>query len=201
MKQVSAKPGQPIVLGRQGENEVTQVIFDLDPFLKLFGPGTVLLLAQRKGDTNPYPVAVEVVGNEVIWTVTSTDVAYPTIAGKCELTYYVGEQIAKTETFRTIVLEALGKPSEMPPDPYLDWFNKVMQMAVPISDTLPEPREDLRGRFWIEAGEEADKLYICMLKNGEPYWQPLNGSGEAEPDTETTSVLGIAVLGNMILGS
>ena len=69
------KTGSILPLGKQGENLVRQIQFDLSRWISNFGPGTVQLLHQRSGDEAPYPVAVEREGNLAVWTVTSSDTA------------------------------------------------------------------------------------------------------------------------------
>lgn len=127
---IQAKPGDPISLGREGENLARRIVFDLTRWIKLYGPGVAQLVAMRTGETTPYPVALTLEGSNVIWTVTSADTAIHGMSGKAELRYYVGETLAKSETWRTIVLDALGEPSEEPPDPQKDWVERVLQMGV-----------------------------------------------------------------------
>lgn len=71
------KTGSILPLGKQVENLVRQIQFDLSRWISTFGPGTVQLLHQRSGDEAPYPVAVEQEGNLAVWTVTSADTAAP----------------------------------------------------------------------------------------------------------------------------
>lgn len=72
------------------------------------------------------------------------------------------------------------------------------------SGDLPEASETLRGSFAIVPNGDTDNLYICMRVAGVYGWVVLNASGTsdggAEEDITTTSVLGRATLGTMILG-
>lgn len=72
------------------------------------------------------------------------------------------------------------------------------------SGDLPEASETLRGSFAIVPNGDTDNLYICMRVAGVYGWVVLNASGTsdggAEEDITTTSVLGWATLGTMILG-
>lgn len=150
MKRVCAVHGKPIVLGRRGEHQTTEILFDLTPFIDLYGTGNATLVVQRPGDADPYPVALTLDGNAAIWTVTNTDTAVAGIAGKCELFYYAGEKLAKSEVYQTHILAALGDPSDTPPDPPgKSWFEKI------IANVLPA-RRDKSGQYWAET----DKLFL-----------------------------------------
>lgn len=138
---IHAKPGEPIHLGREGENLARQVVFDLTRWEKLFGPGVAQLIAQRTGEATPYPVALTLDGSNVIWSVTAADTAIHGMCGKAELRYYVGETLAKSETWRTIVLDALGEPSEEPPEPQKAWVDQVLQTGVDAENAAQRAEE------------------------------------------------------------
>ena len=114
MEVYRVKTGSILPLGKQGENLAKQIQFDLSRWISNFGPGTVQLLHQRSGDEAPYPVAVEQEGNLAVWTVTNADTAAAG-TGRAELQYYVGDALAKSETWMTKVLAALGPAGETPP--------------------------------------------------------------------------------------
>ena len=120
------KTGSILPLGKQGENLARKIQFDLTRWISTFGPGTVQLLHQRSGDEAPYPVAVEQEGNLAVWTVTSADTAAAG-TGRAELQYYVGDALAKSETWMTKVLPALGPASETPPEAQQGWVDQVLQ--------------------------------------------------------------------------
>ena len=72
-----------------------------------------------------------------------------------------------------------------------------------VLDTLPKASEALRGSFVIVPDGDTDNLYICMRVGGVYGWIVFNTSdtgGGSEDDAATTSVLGQATLGTMILG-
>ena len=134
MKEIKVSgSGGIILLGKQGENLARRVLFDLTRWISTFGPGTVQLLHQRSGDEEPYPVAVEQNGTQAIWTVTNADTAVPG-TGHTELQYHVGDALAKSETWMTKVLPALGPASETPPDPYQSWVTEVIQAGAGVKE-------------------------------------------------------------------
>ena len=132
MEVYRVKTGRILPLGKQGENLVRQIQFDLSRWISNFGPGTVQLLHQRNGDEAPYPVAVEQEGNLAVWTVTSADTAAAG-TGRAELQYYVGDALAKSETWMTKVLAALGPAGETPPEAQQGWVDQVLAQVAKIT--------------------------------------------------------------------
>ena len=120
------KTGSILPLGKQGENMARKIQFDISRWISTFGPGTVQLLHQRRGDEAPYPVAVEQEGDCAVWTVTNADTAAAG-TGRAELQYYVGDALVKSETWMTKVLPALGPASETPPEAQQGWVDQVLQ--------------------------------------------------------------------------
>lgn len=132
MEIYSVKTASILPLGKQGENLAKQIQFDISRWIGSFGPGTVQLLHQRSGDETPYPVAVEREGNLAVWTVTSADTAAAG-TGRAELQYYVGDALAKSETWMTKVLPALGPASETPPEAQQGWVDQVLAQVARIT--------------------------------------------------------------------
>ena len=120
--------GSILPLGKQGENMARKIQFDISRWIGTFGPGTVQLLHQRSGDDAPYPVAVEKDGTQAIWTVTNADTAAAG-TGRAELQYYVGDALAKSETWMTKVFPALGPAGETPPEAQQGWVDQVVQVG------------------------------------------------------------------------
>lgn len=114
-------------LGRQGENLALQVRFPIAEFKEEYGEGVFRLAAQRQGDAAPYLVEVTSDDNFVYWNVTSTDTAKDGI-GRCELQYYVGDVIAKSQVWLTRVLTSLEDAGETP-EPYETWVSRVLSAS------------------------------------------------------------------------
>ena len=125
---VDTQPCSSITLGRRGENEVTQVVVDFSSWVEEFGAGVITLIAMRSQDTSAYPVVLSLDGNTATWNVTSTDTAYKG-SGRAEYIYIVGEQIAKSVVFNTVVMQDIGEPSETPPDPYEEWLERLTDLG------------------------------------------------------------------------
>lgn len=123
-----AQDGCTIDLGHRGETGVTQVIFDVSPWVKEFGAGAAVVLARRSVDRTPYPVAIEQDGGMVTWTVGAADTAY-TGSGKVELYYYVQEQLVKTAVYKTSVSPDIGAQDADVPDQYQGWVDKITRVG------------------------------------------------------------------------
>lgn len=100
-------------LGRQLENDVTEVVFDFSAWNTTYGAGTLSLSVQRKGDEMPYPVTMTVSGTDATWEVTDTDTARKGV-GKAQLTYTVGDAVKKSVIYKFTVYESLGTNGEYP---------------------------------------------------------------------------------------
>lgn len=123
MIEIKATTARPIKLGHTGENEAVRVAFTLLPFVEAFPGGRPALIVKRNGDSAAYPVDLEIDGNTAYWAVSSADTAKHG-NGQCELQWYVGDTIAKSNIFTFVVVQALGPETEKPPDPYQDWLDK-----------------------------------------------------------------------------
>ena len=63
IRQINITAEQPpidLYIGRVAENEVTGVEFDLTPWIQTYGEGAATIVMKRWGDTDPYPVALEI---------------------------------------------------------------------------------------------------------------------------------------------
>ena len=177
MKTINITVGQSVYgipIGRRGENEATQVVFDISALVALYGSGTVVLLAKRPTDTSAYPVTVEQDGSTVTWTVSDTDTAYRG-SGKCELFYYVGETLAKSVVYRTAIGRDIGETTEEPPDAYQTWVEQLTALGAETSQNatdaaqsasdaaasaeLAEQAASSAGYFLVEINDNGHLIY------------------------------------------
>lgn len=70
---ISILTSEIIRLGRRGEGNVRQIVFDCTCFAETYGSGTAQLLHRRRRDEAPYPVLIEQNDNIVTWTVQESD--------------------------------------------------------------------------------------------------------------------------------
>lgn len=115
MQSIYAHPGVYLALGRKGENVARQVVFDLRAWRAAYGDGAVSLCAMRAGDAEPYPCGVTQDEDTAVWVLRAADVDKPGW-GNVQLSYYVGDTLAKSQTWRTLVAPSLcacGDPGEV----------------------------------------------------------------------------------------
>lgn len=122
-----------LILGRQNENEVTEVVFDFSAWNTEFGSGTVGLSVQRPGDKQPYAVVPTVSGTDATWEISSLDTAYKGV-GEIQVTYTVGTVVKKSVVYKFTVYESLGANGEYP-SPGQTWQEE-------IEDELADVKQD-----------------------------------------------------------
>ena len=120
--------GNIIALGKQGENEATQVQFEVEPWIAELGDGRFQLLHQRATDEDPHAVVVSYESGIVFWDVANTELAIPGY-GRCELQFYQGDMVAKSQIWVTQTVESLSDVGDTPPDPWESWVEDVLTAA------------------------------------------------------------------------
>jgi hypothetical protein len=113
-----------IPLGRQGENEALQIVFDLWQFIDTYGAGTAALVHMRSGDSAPYICNTVQDGGTLTWTITDVDTAFAG-HGKCELRWVVGETLAKSIIYATTVDPSIIGAGEIPSQ-YESWYEQLL---------------------------------------------------------------------------
>jgi len=78
-------------------------------------------------------------GTNVIWTVTDADTSVKG-SGECELYYYVGETLAKTLVWSTVIGRDIGDSGEAP-DPYDDWLETLTRLAAETTQNATDAAE------------------------------------------------------------
>jgi hypothetical protein len=155
-----------VILGRCGENNVLQIRINIQSLIDTYGDGNAILVHKRSQDAIPYLVPIDRDGNEIVWTVTSVDTNYPGV-GECEIRWMVGDAIAKSIIYKTIVRPSLtGESTPEPPD---SWFDRmiaylndhtVTNVAVNYLPSGSEPTveyDDGLVTFGIPAGDKGEK--------------------------------------------
>lgn len=112
----------PIRLGYAGENEVLRIGFDLSSLKSLFPGGHPLLVVKRPADIDAYPVSLEIVDGFGWWTVSNVDTEQAGY-GHCQIHWYLGNQLAKSEQYLFFVNKALAAGSTQPPEAAEQWYD------------------------------------------------------------------------------
>lgn len=135
-----------IWLGKQGENEVLQVIWRgiVPEWEEKYGAGEFQLAVRRNQDTAPYIANIELDGGDIVWTITSAETARVG-DGACELTYTVGDSIAKSQIWTITVCESLtGQEPVDPPEPAKNWVDVVIKSSSDAKQSATESAESAR---------------------------------------------------------
>ena len=137
MRTITVTGNETIQIGRRGENQATQIIWTniLENWRTMYGDGLVQLAVRRPNDTDPYPAACEVIGNDIMWTIQAADTAQNG-AGECELSYIVDAVLVKSQTWSTMIARSLtGDGTVDPPsEPSKTWFSKIQSEIGNLED-------------------------------------------------------------------
>ena len=166
MRTVSSNNTTVLPLGKQGENLAEKIIFT-DPisWLKGYGTGTVQLLNQRPGEDTPYPVVIsEESDGSYSWVVTAADTALAG-QGKCELRYLSGDTVVKSLIWSTIVNDALGEPSDTPPESQQGWVDQVLAAGTSAQDAAK--RAEAAAIHQPYPNAETSTWWVWDAENGE----------------------------------
>lgn len=129
-----------IALGKQGENQAVRVTL---PNIRA-GAGSILLLHQRAADQQPYPVPVVEADGGIIWTVSSTDTAYPG-RGQAELQWLGADgAVIKSATYQTNIIRALTAPGAVPDEPLKPYTQAVAKDAQAAKNAAASATEAAR---------------------------------------------------------
>ena len=170
MKTVTATPSLVLPLGRMGENEYTQIKFDVSGWLAELPSATIGLYNQRPHDADAYPVdGITVQDGIVTWTITSAELAQVG-KGRCELVAMENSVVAKSAIYNTIIFDALDGSGEAP-DPWDSWqetFEQLKAAAVQAAQDAEEAVEhyprivngiwqvwDVQTGAWVSTGVHA----------------------------------------------
>lgn len=129
----------PFTIGRQRENEVTQVRFDVSEWVRTYGLGTLALSVQRRRDMRPYPVPIAIVDGAATWTISNTDTAQEGHI-KAQLTYMVGTKIKKSNVYTLSIKGSLPVDSDAP-EAYDTWLEILQTMTAETAANAESARQ------------------------------------------------------------
>ena len=184
MRYVTAQEGVVIPLGRQDENKVETVIFPTSTWAETYGEGEFELVHKRSSDNAPYPCTITMSEEgDVQWLVESADV-FAVGNGCAQLTYVVGETIAKSIIFWTSTLPSLGGGEIPVPTP--DWLQRVFE----IGDSVDEAETIARNaEAWaVGQREGVDVPYTDpTYHNNAKYYAESASEAEVEADASAVA--------------
>ena len=135
---VDALSSAPLPLGTQGDTGMTRMLIDLAPW-RAQGLEGAPAIECESADGEVYPVAPDIEGDLLIWTVSGSDTAR-TGEGKCRVMLYgAGGELIQSAMARTIVLPALA-PGDAP-DRYEDWLQALSRQAAQTTRDAEEAEQ------------------------------------------------------------
>ena len=147
-------------VGYQGENEVTDVLFDISSWITEFGEGVAQLRVKRPGNSEEesYVLSLTITDGIAVWTVSETD-TFNKGNGKVQLSYLVGNIVKKAVIYPYKVGKSIVG-ADNPVDPFDSWIERSKAWA--IGETLdgnavPETDETYQNNAKYYA-EQADIL-------------------------------------------
>ena len=132
-----------LLVGRQGESSVTQVVFDFSTLQTEFGTGTVSLSVKRPKEFTPYAQTITTDGTDATWLVNETDTGVAG-CGEIQLTYTVNSQIAKTVVYKYTVYPSIGVDGEYP-IPGQTWQQEIEEDISEIREDLSDLQAEIEG--------------------------------------------------------
>ena len=119
-----------IRIGRQTENLVSSITFNLNMWIEEYGLGECVLNVRRNGDGSAYPVPMTITDGMTTWTITDTDTAKKG-RGEIQLKYTTGEKVKTSPIFTISCGESLIGDGE-PPSGYEDWLTEMNRMTAQV---------------------------------------------------------------------
>ena len=147
-------------VGYQGENEVTDVLFDISSWITEFGEGVAQLRVKRPGNSEEesYVLSLTITDGIAVWTVSETD-TFNKGNGKVQLSYLVGNIVKKAVIYPYKVGKSIVG-ADNPVDPFDSWIERSKAWAIGKTldgNDVPETDETYQNNAKYYA-EQADIL-------------------------------------------
>lgn len=164
---VSNYTTRPVPLGRQGENEVTQVVIPVSDIFDEFGDtGSFTLVVRRSGDTLIYPPESVTWDDEnVTWTVSATDTA-KSGRGKFGLRYAVGDKAKWSQIWESYVEPTLDMEQEDQPDVYTSFLEELSVRTAELHQDIEGITDEAKGYAEAAAASAASITLPLPITSG-----------------------------------
>ena len=110
-----------IPIGFMGENEHTHIFIDCKKVFDDY-PSAVPSMTVQPPEGDAYPAVIVRDGDIIEWEIVDSDLVYPG-SGEFQLTFTIGDTVAKSFIGKTKVLRSL-EPSGEAPEPIDDWITR-----------------------------------------------------------------------------
>ena len=149
-----------INIGRQGENDITKILFDCSGLVDEFGEGTLSCILQRKKTDEPYPVPLTYEEHIATWSVSDVDTFYAG-TGKIQLSYAIGEQIKKSIIYKVKVEPSVISTSGDVPSPVKSYLDQMVEIGTQVHEDALSAKASAQ-----EAESYAENLHFDDDGNG-----------------------------------
>lgn len=123
---INAKCGQPIFIGRRGENLATQICFDVPEDLSSYA---YTVYVRRPRERESYPAAhIARDGNTIVWTVSNVDTENSG-EGQVQIRFTDNDVVVKTLVYRTVVGIAIDINTSPAPEWQESWLDALTELA------------------------------------------------------------------------
>ena len=149
-----------IPIGKQGENGITQVTFDITSWTSTYTDGQFELVLRRPVDREVYLVATENDGSTLTWTVSDTD-TLNCGNGAVEIIWRNGEDVAKLKEYSLHVKPSLSAVIGAAPTYVQSWLEKILAAAEKLREMISSAEKLVPtigdNGDWYVAGEDTGK--------------------------------------------
>ena len=128
MRGVEANDHGLIVIGTQGENNATQVVFRLDKMIRDYGPGIAQLTVRPAGELFAYPAAIKQDGERAVWQVGEEWTVHAG-EGACQLVWRTDNAVVKSSTWTTYLRSDLRGSNDAAPDRFAGYLAQIQAAA------------------------------------------------------------------------
>lgn len=191
MRTITVQPGQAIQLGRQYENEITQVVFPpniVSRFLDVAeDPGIFGIWIHRPGDPVGYPIGSPLVSyadGQVSWLITSAELAKAGTA-QVQLRYIVDNIQVMSMVYKAVISDSVDIGDEVP-EPMEPWADAIMKALENIHEV---PAGGTTGQVLAKASDDDYDLEWTDPEGG-------GGGSQISPYTSNPAALGTASPGS-----
>lgn len=179
--------GGPVPIGYVGESGVRQVVLDFSPWVETYGPGALTLMVRRNGDSDAYPVALEIDGSTAAWTVSNVDTHIYGV-GRAQYMYVVDGENVKSAIFQTFVDKSVTQPGSDPPDPYEGWVQHLTELGAETLRNAQDAAESAQNAAEsAQAALDAKNAAEAAQQAAEGSQSSAAGSAEAAAESESNA--------------
>lgn len=177
MKIINVTPDMTVLpLGRLGENETMQFVFDVSDWLEEYPGGTIGLAHRLPHTRNDYACTITSEGDgKYSWTITSAELTTEG-CGKCELILIKDSKVKKGKVYKTLIGEALD-PDQDPPSVWQGY----------VTDVLHKKEDAEAYAVGKRSGTDVGETDPTYHNNAKYYSEQASGSASAAAGSATTA--------------